>query len=86
MRSASEPPFEVRHYGEHDVGGSTVVENPADVRVNELGGGLRLAPEPLRHFRVAGEMRVQHLDDDAARQLRLLGNVDIGHSTAAEPM
>ena len=35
-----------------------------DVGVVEVGGGLRLAPEPLDERRVGGELGEQHLDRD----------------------
>ena len=53
---------------------------------DELRRRLGLAPEALGDLGVAREVRVQHLDHDAARELRLLGDVDVGHAAAAQPV
>src|SRR5262249_40431432 len=44
---------------------------------------FRLSTETLGDFRIAREMRMQNLDHDLPLELRLLRDVDLGHSAAA---
>jgi hypothetical protein len=44
----------------------------------------RLAPETLDELLVVRVARVEHLDRDAAPELLVLGQVDVGHAAAAE--
>ena len=41
-----------------------------------MRGRLGLAPESLAHFGFAREMGVQHLDDERAAKLHMLGVID----------
>ena len=78
--------LEIRHDGVHYVVRRAVIENAADVRMHELGRGFRLASKSLGHLDVAREMRVQNLDDDRPRELRLLRDVNVGHAAAAHAL
>ena len=55
-----------------------------DVRMREPGGRLRLAPEALDEEVVLRVALVQDLDGDAAAELLVLGEVDVGHAAGAE--
>ena len=56
------------------------------MRMHELRRRFRFAPKTLGDLGVARQVRMQNLDHDAPRELRLLGDVDLGHSAAAEAM
>ena len=58
-----------------------VVEQPADVRVRERRDGTRLAVETL-----GVGARSEELDRDAAVELQVVGDPDLGHSARAEPL
>ena len=51
--------------------------------MQELRARLGLAPEALAHLRVAREMAEQHLHDELAPELHVLGGVDARHAAAA---
>ena len=55
-----------------------------DVRVGETGRVLRLAAEALDELLVLRVPVVEHLDRDAATELLVLGEVDVGHPAGAE--
>ena len=61
------------------------VEDGDDVRVLEAGGRLGLAAEALDELAVLGEAPVQHLERDAALQVRVLGQPDVRHPARADP-
>src|SRR4051794_6913009 len=50
----------------------------------ELRRRFRLPTEALGDLRILAEVGVKHLDDDASREKRLLGEVHISHAAAAE--
>ena len=64
--------------------GLAAVVDGDDVRVREAGGRLRLAAEALDEEVVAGVALVEDLDRDAAPELLVLGEVDVGHPAGAE--
>jgi hypothetical protein len=55
-----------------------------DVRMIQLRGSLRLAPEPLPHAGVEGQLRRQHLDRNAPIEAQVAGRIDHGHAPAAD--
>ena len=55
-----------------------------DRGVVERGGRLGLAAEPGLEGRVAGEVGAQRLHRDGAAEPGVMGEVDLGHATAAE--
>jgi hypothetical protein len=52
--------------------------------VREAGRVLRLAAEALDELVVGGVTVVEDLDRDAAAELLVLGEVDVGHAPGAE--
>src|SRR5262249_18156104 len=60
------------------------VEDRADVRVLERGGGPRFAAQPLEGLGVTPELVRQELERDAAAELQVLGLVDDAHAAAAQ--
>jgi len=52
-------------------------QDPDDVRMAELGGGRRLAPEPALEGLVAGILRLEHFDRH--------GDVELGVVSAVHP-
>ncbi len=73
-----------RHVGESGLVVPEVVDRD-DVRVVELGGGLRLALEALAELRVGGERRRDGLDRDEAVEERVVRLEDLAHRTLADP-
>ena len=55
-----------------------------DVRMRQRGRVLSFAPEALDELLVGGVAVVQDLDRDAAAELLVLGEVDVGHAAGAE--
>ena len=51
--------------------------------VSELGGDLDLPDEPLSP-QARSQLRAQHLDGDFAGMLQIMGQIDRGHTTAAD--
>src|SRR5204863_7011200 len=76
--------IEVRHHRIDNAVDLAIVENRTDVRVAELRRCLRLALKSLGDLRILAEVRMQDLDHYASRESRLLGEIHIGHSAAAE--
>ena len=64
--------------------GLAAVVDGDDVRVREPGCRLRLAAEALDEEVVARVALVEDLDRDAAPELLVLGEVDVGHAAGAE--
>src|SRR5207344_620295 len=64
--------------------GLAAVVDRDDVRMVERGRVLRLAPEALDELVVVPVAAVEDLDRDAAPELLVLGEVDVGHPTRAE--
>ncbi len=58
------------------------VEDGDDVRVGQVGGGLRLAAEALDEGPVDRELGEQHLERDGAIEFAVDGAVHQGHATA----
>ena len=77
-------PVEVLHRDVVGALGAAAVEDRDDVRVVEPGGALRLAPEALDELVVGGVPVVQQLQRDAAAELLVLGEIDVGHPARAE--
>ena len=77
-------PVHVLHRDEVGVAEVAAVEDPDHVRMLEAGGRLGLAPEALDELLVLGEAVVQDLDRDAAVELGVLGEPDVGHSAGAD--
>ena len=50
----------------------------------EVGGGLRLAAEPLDEGRVGGELGEQHLDRDRTVEQQVAGEEHVGHAAAPD--
>jgi hypothetical protein len=57
-----------------------------DVRVRERGGALRLAAEPLDELVVARVALVEDLDRHAPAEHLVLGEVDVRHAAAPDPL
>ena len=64
--------------------GLAAVVDRDDVRVVERGGVLRLAAEALDELVVVPVAAVEDLDRDAAAELLVFGEVDVGHPAGAE--
>ncbi len=79
--------LEVLHDEVHGaVGRGAGVGDVDDVRVADLGGGARLAPEPLDQVGHPAVARVQHLDRDPLADLDVLGEVDLAHPALADQL
>jgi len=63
---------------------AAAVEDRDDVRVVETGCALRLAPEALHELLVGCVSLVEQLQRDAAPELLVLCQVDVGHPARAE--
>src|SRR5262245_61295266 len=61
------------------------VVDGADVRVAQRGRDARLALEALDRALVAGELRREKLQRDAAAEAMITGFVDLAHAARAEP-
>jgi hypothetical protein len=55
------------------------------VRVHELAGRFGLTAEALAHFRVPGEVLVQHLHHQRALEHRMQCVIHVRHAAAAQP-
>ena len=77
-------PVEVLHRDVVRVLGLAAVVDRDDVRMVERGGVLRLAAEPLDELLVVRVAVVEDLDRDAAAELLILREVDVGHPAGAE--
>ena len=64
--------------------GLAAVVDGDDVWMGKPGGRLRLAAEPFDEEVVLRVALVQDLDGDAATELLVLGEVDVGHAAGAE--
>ena len=62
------------------------VEDPDDVRMRQVRGGLRLAAEPLDEAGIGRELGRQLLDGDGAIEGSVTGQVHLGHAAAGEPL
>src|SRR5919198_4181954 len=62
----------------------TAIEDADHVGMLEARGRARLAPEALDEFAVLGEAPVQDLERDLAAEMRVLGQVDVGHPAGAD--
>ena len=69
--------FDVLHDDERGIVHLEELEDPADERVIERGGGERFAPEPLPRHGIAGQMPRQSLDRDAAIEAGVPRAVDL---------
>ena len=70
-----------------DVGGAVgaaAVVHGDDAGVVEAGRRLRLDAEALDELVVGGQPRLEHLDGDQPAEALVLGEVDVGHPSAAE--
>jgi hypothetical protein len=67
------------------VPGLADLEDRADVRVIERGGGLRLAPESLFHRRVVVIAARQKFERDLAFEREVHRPENLAHAAAAEP-
>src|SRR5579862_8299096 len=56
------------------------------MRVHQMRRRFGLAPKALAHLGFAREMRMQHLDDERAAKLHMLGVIDMGHTARAQSM
>ena len=72
-----------RHHDPRDARGLADAVDGDDVRVAQLGGRLRLAPEPGDQ-RGRGDVGPQHLDGDGALEPDILRLVDVGKAAPAE--
>ena len=63
---------------------ATPVVHADDVGVVQVGGGLRLATEPLDERGVGGELREQHLDRHRAVEQLIAGEEHFGHPATGE--
>ena len=77
-------PVEVLHRDVVRVLRLAAVVDRDDVRMVQRGGVLRLAPEPLDELLVVRVAVVEDLDRDAAAELLVLREVDVGHPAGAE--
>ena len=76
-------PVQVLHRDVVGALGLAAVVDRDDVRVRERGGVLRFAAEALDELLVGGVAVVEDLDRDAAPELLVLGQVDVGHAPGA---
>ena len=53
--------------------------------MDQRGGRLGLALEPLQVDMVVGQLRLEDLDSHTAFEPDLLGQIDLGHGPAAQP-
>jgi hypothetical protein len=60
------------------------IEYGDDVRMREHAGALRLAQEPYVIFRIAAQLRLQHLDRQRAVDVRVVGLEHLGHRALAD--
>jgi hypothetical protein len=60
------------------------VEHRHDVRVRQHAGALGLAQEPDVVFRIAAQLRLQHLDRELPVDVGIVGAEDLGHGAFAE--
>ena len=72
--------FDVLHDDEVRAAVLAPVVDGDDVRVVEVGGGLRLAPEPLDERRLARVLGVQRLQRDGPVEQLVAGEEDLGHA------
>ena len=56
----------------------------ADMGMAQAGDGLGLTVEPFAQLRITGEVLGQNLDGDVAIEARILGAIDLAHSSGAE--
>jgi hypothetical protein len=77
-------PLDVLHDDEVGAVRLAAVVDRDDVLVREPGRVRRLAPEPLDELLVARVALVQDLDRDAAAELSVLRQPDVGHAARAE--
>ena len=78
------PALDVLHDDEVGALGLAAIEDRDDVRMRQAGGVGRLATEALDELLVVRVAPVQHLHRDAAAELLVLGEVHVGHASAAE--
>src|SRR5450756_3058690 len=57
-----------------------------DVRLVEVGGRLRLLPEPLDEDGVLGELRMQYLNGYGPTEECVPSAVDVGHSARSDEL
>ena len=80
MMSRSDSALHVLHDDEVRAVLLAPVVDADDVGVVEARGVLRLPAEPLDEARVAGELGEEHLDRDAAVELPVASEEDVGHA------
>ena len=71
----------------HDEGGAVLlapVEDADDVGLVQAGRRLGLTPEPLDEHRVARELGREDLERDGAVELRVAGEVHVGHAAVRD--
>ena len=81
---AQRPAVDVLHDDERRAVLLAPVEDADDVGVVQARGGLRLAPEPLDERGVARELGGEHLERDGAVELRVAGEVHVGHAAVRD--
>ena len=80
------PASEIRHHEKHLVADDSKIGDRADVRMDELRGGLCLSPESLAHVGIPREMRMHDLDDDGAVERDVKRVVHVRHAAFANPV
>ena len=84
--SAERAAVDVLHGDEVGAGVPAPVVDADDVRVAEVGGRLRLAPEALDEVGVDGELGEQHLDRDLAVEQAVAPEEHVGHAAAPDAL
>ena len=84
MMSARLRPVDVLHDDEVRAVLLAPVEHRDDVRVVQVGGGLRLAAEAGDEGGVVGELGEQHLDRHRPVELEVAGEEHLGHAAPPE--
>ena len=77
-------PVEMRHDEEVRAVGVADVVDAADMRMIERRDGARLALEPRAQVGIAGDVRREDLDGDAAIEPRVAGFVDFAHAASTQ--
>ena len=81
---AQRPALDVLHHDEVRADFLAPVVDGDDVRVVEVRGRLRLAPEPLDERWLARELGEQRLQRDRPVQRLIVGEVDLGHTASGD--
>ena len=66
-------------------GDDALVEDGDDARVNDAGGGARLAPEAFDKRRRFCQVRVHDFERNGALEALVLGDIHGGHAASGQP-